>query len=519
MRHLDAPSPTHGLRPGPRRGNHSSTFRRAVPLLLALLLGALYSAQAQSSPHEGVPCSDSCCHTDVLVINSGYNNDTGHPYPVGVADNFWTVTADPAGGIVPRCARVIVPSPVWKPPFPNSQWISSNPTEANNVNGRYSYQKCFCVCEEGDFYFDLRAMADDGGTITLDGMPVGVLPLASPPAETRFTFTRHLLPGQHCIEVNVDNTQQISSGFDLSGSIQGDGLLKFSCCGTRCDTTRRHNDPPYDPPCDTTSLKLGSDSSWTIVEDPAGGIVPRCANTITRDPIWGLPIPGSKWIGTSGGLGTTPVLDTFVYRKCFCVSRRTTLTARIRVMGDDQVNVVFDGDTILSVPNFAARTPDTILLPISLDSGCHCFYFRVYNEGGVVSGLDAMIELDGYGLVKEQCCECAFCWKERPPLRMIDPSGEPAAEPPGRSGNTLLSIPNPTTGETTIRYTLRNGGDVRLDIYDAAGKLVETLEHGFRSAGNHAVSYNAATASSGSYHVRLSVGSEGSYTIPLQVQR
>ena len=47
--------------------------------------------------------------------------------------------------------------------------------------------------------------------------------------------------------------------------------------------------------------------------------------------------------------------------------------------------------------------------------------------------------------------------------------------------------PNPFNGSTMIAYTVEESCDVRLCIFDAAGRVVRTLEHGRRGPGRHEV--------------------------------
>lgn len=57
------------------------------------------------------------------------------------------------------------------------------------------------------------------------------------------------------------------------------------------------------------------------------------------------------------------------------------------------------------------------------------------------------------------------------------------------------AAPNPFHGSTAIRYDLPADGRARLRIYDAAGRLVRTLEDGQRTAGYRTVLWNGRNAS------------------------
>lgn len=91
----------------------------------------------------------------------------------------------------------------------------------------------------------------------------------------------------------------------------------------------------------------------------------------------------------------------------------------------------------------------------------------------------------------------------------------PDPEPPGRftleqnypnpfrSGATSRFAGNPTT---VISYQLPAFGNVVLKVYDVFGREVATLVNEKQEAGKHAVTWNAASMSSGVYFYRLRVG-------------
>ncbi len=65
------------------------------------------------------------------------------------------------------------------------------------------------------------------------------------------------------------------------------------------------------------------------------------------------------------------------------------------------------------------------------------------------------------------------------------------------------AYPNPFNPTTTLRFDLASAGDVSLTVYDALGRAVSTLVSGFRPAGAHVVSFDAASLPSGLYMARL----------------
>lgn len=68
------------------------------------------------------------------------------------------------------------------------------------------------------------------------------------------------------------------------------------------------------------------------------------------------------------------------------------------------------------------------------------------------------------------------------------------------------NYPNPWNPSTTIRYTLPEGSQVRLDIVDLLGRTVRELAIGHQEAGSHSVTLDASGLSSGVYLYRLRAG-------------
>ncbi|MBK9304624.1 MAG: T9SS type A sorting domain-containing protein [bacterium] len=95
-------------------------------------------------------------------------------------------------------------------------------------------------------------------------------------------------------------------------------------------------------------------------------------------------------------------------------------------------------------------------------------------------------------------------------LGWLNGAPTPAPAVPGR---TLLrqNAPNPFNPSTTIRFTLADGGDTRLKVFDVRGQHVRELVAGGLAAGEHAVTWDGrddagATMPSGIYFYRLQSG-------------
>lgn len=68
------------------------------------------------------------------------------------------------------------------------------------------------------------------------------------------------------------------------------------------------------------------------------------------------------------------------------------------------------------------------------------------------------------------------------------------------------NYPNPFNPSTTISYSLKSAGNVRIEIYNTLGQKVSSLVNEQQSAGKHIVEFNASQLSSGVYFYRIESG-------------
>lgn len=88
------------------------------------------------------------------------------------------------------------------------------------------------------------------------------------------------------------------------------------------------------------------------------------------------------------------------------------------------------------------------------------------------------------------------------------------ATPTGISGNALVpetfslsqNYPNPFNPKTIINYSLPNTQYSVLKVYDILGNEVATLVNELQSAGNHSVSFDGSSLSSGLYYYKIEAG-------------
>jgi hypothetical protein len=67
-------------------------------------------------------------------------------------------------------------------------------------------------------------------------------------------------------------------------------------------------------------------------------------------------------------------------------------------------------------------------------------------------------------------------------------------------------FPNPTSGTTSINYTLANATDVMITVADLTGKVMLTSAEGTQNAGSHSLTFDAASFAAGVYYVTIATG-------------
>lgn len=69
------------------------------------------------------------------------------------------------------------------------------------------------------------------------------------------------------------------------------------------------------------------------------------------------------------------------------------------------------------------------------------------------------------------------------------------------------NYPNPFNPTTIIQYQLPRDGVVKITVFDALGREIQTVVNEFKSSGSYSVEFNAGTLPSGVYFYRLEAGS------------
>jgi hypothetical protein len=70
----------------------------------------------------------------------------------------------------------------------------------------------------------------------------------------------------------------------------------------------------------------------------------------------------------------------------------------------------------------------------------------------------------------------------------------------------LRIILNPFYPSTVISYSLPKASNIKLIVYNTLGQSIQTLESGYKPAGNYSVNFNASALPSGIYFYKLEAG-------------
>ncbi|MDB5036076.1 MAG: Cellulase [Chlorobi bacterium] len=201
-----------------------------------------------------------------------------------------------------------------------------------------------------------------------------------------------------------------------------------------------------------------------------------------------------------------------------CVDRAGTFIITITSMADDSAAIFLNGVYLANTGSYT--TPATRTFIVGLREGCNCLEFDVHDLGCAVTGLDAFVDIQGGILRRPDCCDCDLCTAGRPGvennegikgLSAVPNNSELAARP------TLVSVPNPATGEATIHYVIDKDADAQVGLYNTAGKLIMVVDEGMRKTGQHAVPVAIKGLPRGAYRLQLKYGTT-TLSIPLNIE-
>ncbi|HBQ61646.1 MAG TPA: T9SS C-terminal target domain-containing protein, partial [Balneolaceae bacterium] len=92
-------------------------------------------------------------------------------------------------------------------------------------------------------------------------------------------------------------------------------------------------------------------------------------------------------------------------------------------------------------------------------------------------------------------------WKPSPELYAVSNTKENSTVP--ERYELKQNYPNPFNPVTNITYSIPQSGQVKIAVFDMLGKKVVTLTNEIQSAGDHTVTFDASSLSSGVYLYRI----------------
>ena len=131
-----------------------------------------------------------------------------------------------------------------------------------------------------------------------------------------------------------------------------------------------------------------------------------------------------------------------------------------------------------------------------------------YKRSAEASGMKMVSPFEVPAPIAEQWQDASF--DEVAPAVISNPTATNRAAkmtPSGQTNEVMSATvaPNPVSGAATVQFALKQSSDVTLSVYDALGRQVAQLVSGNMEAGDHRVSFDAASVPAGIYIFRLAV--------------
>ena len=225
----------------------------------------------------------------------------------------------------------------------------------------------------------------------------------------------------------------------------------------------------------TNSKGIGrfNDTSWIVYNSTNSGISYDLITDIDIDR------ENNKWISTSGGgLNKFNSIDSIwsvYFNPGFITCSLIDDSQNIKWMGSTGGGLYkFYNDT--GLVNY---TPDNSPMPsyavnaLSLDSNGNLWIgtaggLAVFNETGIISGVN-----------------------------------DPGIINTPVSVRLFQNYPNPFNPETSIKYALKNSGNVKLSVFDITGKLIQILVNENQKTGDYEVLFDGQSLPSGAYFYKI----------------
>lgn len=153
------------------------------------------------------------------------------------------------------------------------------------------------------------------------------------------------------------------------------------------------------------------------------------------------------------------------------------------------------------------------------DSSIYFLSQKDFNRAGwqkisdvfVTAGRRHVLRVDNVGLSggEEVTADAAMIMINRklsPDVVITAVQEKPEVSPLPEQFTLSQNYPNPFNASTQISYAFANAGFVRLQVYDALGRLIKTLVNEYKSPGSYNVRFDSDGLTSGLYFYRLQIG-------------
>jgi hypothetical protein len=162
---------------------------------------------------------------------------------------------------------------------------------------------------------------------------------------------------------------------------------------------------------------LALESNWTLVGVPTGsGItLPAPAWDIPTYPGWANN-PNATWASPyqsqaytfTNWHGSTANSEAFVFEKCFCLCRASTVNIDLNLLADDYVEIFLDGVSIgaglTGVSHFLWADRVQVHRSDALSAGPHCLQVKLYDVHNISMGFSLEGTVSGPDLLTAACC-------------------------------------------------------------------------------------------------------------------
>jgi hypothetical protein len=237
--------------------------------------------------------NECCCTATQTLFSVNTGVGPGGLLPQGAQDPQLALTCAPSGVSV-TTPLVTQPSPFWMPNGPNSQWVGPFPTLVNAPGGVYCYTLNFTIpCPTNvpiRASLNGRWMADDTGTIYLNGAPTG----NTLPNGWAFTnwqaiaINSGFVPGLNTLTFYVTNGPASPTGIrlELTGVASccacssTNCVMNINCQGSTNITTCNPAGDIVTYPLPPASSSCGAITN-IVCAPPSGSVFPIGSTTVT----------------------------------------------------------------------------------------------------------------------------------------------------------------------------------------------------------------------------------------------